>query len=137
MRVLFDTNVLLDAILAREPFVADAIVLLQAVETGTIHGFMSATTITDVHYLVGQQTKSAETAMTAVTQLLALMEICAVDRETLERAVSLELADFEDAIQIACAIGLSLDAIVTRDVSGFTGSPIPVLSPDALKSQLA
>jgi predicted nucleic acid-binding protein len=86
MRVLFDTNVLLDAILAREPFVADAVVLLQAVEIGTIHGFMSATTITDVHYLVGRQTKSAETAMTAVTQLLALMEICAVDRETLERA---------------------------------------------------
>jgi predicted nucleic acid-binding protein len=137
MRVLFDTNVLLDAILAREPFVADAVVLLQAVETGTIHGFMSATTITDVHYLVGRQTKSAETAMTAVQQLLALMEICAVDRETLERAVSLRLADFEDAIQIACAIGLSLDAIVTRDVNGFANSPVPVLSPATLRSQLA
>jgi predicted nucleic acid-binding protein len=137
MRVLFDTNVLLDALLAREPFVADAAFLLKAVETQQIEGFMSATTITDVHYLVGRQAKSTETAMTAVKQLLSLMEICAVDRETLECAIDLELSDFEDAIQISCAIRLSLDAIVTRDVSGFTGSPIRVLSPDALKSQLA
>ena len=60
MKVLFDTNVLLDAMLAREPFVADtAALLLNAVESGRVEGFMSATTITDVHYLVGRQTKGS------------------------------------------------------------------------------
>ncbi len=57
MKVLFDTNVLLDALLAREPFVADAAFLLTTVELGQIDGFMSATTVTDVHYLVGRVTK--------------------------------------------------------------------------------
>ncbi len=52
MRVLFDTNVLLDALLAREPFVADAAFLLETVELGQVEGFMSATTVTDIHYLV-------------------------------------------------------------------------------------
>jgi predicted nucleic acid-binding protein len=137
MRVLFDTNILLDAMLAREPFVITATVLLEAVETGLIEGFMSATTVTDVHYLVGRQTKSGEAGMAAVKQLLSLMEICPVDRGTLEQAIALGLSDFEDAIQIACAMELGLDAIVTRDVSGFTGSPIAVLSPDALKDRLA
>ncbi|MDZ7966779.1 MAG: PIN domain-containing protein [Nostoc sp. DedSLP03] len=136
MRVLFDTNVLLDALLAREPFVADAAFLLQTVELGQVEGFMSATTVTDIHYLVGRQTKSTEIAIAAVTQLLALMEICAVDRDVLEQAIALRLTDFEDAVQVASAMKLGLEAIVTRDVDGFTGSPIPVLSPKEMRNQL-
>jgi predicted nucleic acid-binding protein len=136
MQVLFDTNVLLDALLAREPFIADAAFLLEAVEAGRLEGFMSATTVTDVHYLVGRQTKSAETAMKAVTHLLVLMEICPVDRGVLEEAITLGLADFEDAVQVACAISLGLEAIVTRDVYGFSGSPISILSSGELKDRL-
>lgn len=135
MQVLFDTK-LLDALLAREPFVADAAFLLEAVEAGRLEGFMSATTVTDVHYLVGRQTKSAEVATTAVTRLLELMEICPVDRRVLEQAIALGLADFEDAVQVACATSLGLEAIVTRDVPGFAGSPIPILSSGELKDLL-
>ncbi len=137
MKILFDTNVLLDAILAREPFLADAVFLLNAVESGRVEGFMSATTVTDVHYLVGRQTKSSEAAIAAVTRLLALMEICALDREVLEQAIALGLPDFEDAVQIACAIELELEGIVTRDVNGFVGSPIPIFSPQELRNRLS
>jgi predicted nucleic acid-binding protein len=136
MRVLFDTNVLLDALLAREPFVTDAAFLLEAVESSQIEGFMSATTVTDVHYLVGRQTRNPETAITAVSSLLELMEICAVDRNVLEQAIALKLPDFEDAVQIACAMALDLDAIVTRDVEGFRDSPISVLSPSELRNRI-
>jgi predicted nucleic acid-binding protein len=135
-RVLFDTNILLDALLAREPFVANAAFLLATIESGQIIGFVTATTITDVHYLVGRQTKSAEIAMTAVTRLLALMEICAVDRGVLEQAIALDFQDFEDAVQVACALLLGLDAIVTRDIAGFNKSPILVLSPEELRTRL-
>jgi len=136
MRVLFDTNILLDALLLREPFVANAAVLFNAVEAGQIEGFMSATTVTDVHYLVRRQTQSLETAIDAVTRLLALMEIAAVDREGLEQAIALKFTDFEDAVQVACAMRLGLNAIVTRDVDGFTNSPIPVPSPEDLINRL-
>lgn len=136
MRVLFDTNVLLDALLAREPFVTDAAFLLEAVEAGRVEGFLSATTVTDVHYLVRRQTGNAETAIAAVVQLLALLEICTVDRSVLEQAIALGFDDFEDGVQVACAIAMRLEAIVTRDVNGFTGSPIPALSPEALRNRL-
>jgi predicted nucleic acid-binding protein len=136
MRVLFDTNVLLDALLAREPFVEDAALLLEAIESGQIEGFMSATTVTDVHYLVGRQTRNPETAITAVTRLLELMEICTVDRKVLEQAITLQFPDFEDAIQVACAMAQDLDAIVTRDIDGFKDSPVVVLSPEELRNRL-
>ena len=144
MRVLFDTNVVLDALLAREPFVANAAFLMESVESGRVEGFRSATTITDVHYLVKRQTKSTEIAMVAVSQLMALMEICVVDRQVLEQALSfvrantaLELSDFEDAIQVACAMAVGVEAITTRDVAGFTGSLVPVLSPKDLRDRLS
>lgn len=84
MQVFFDTNVLLDALLAREPFVADAAFLLEAVETGRMKGLLSATTITDIYYLVRRHTKQKAVAATAVESLLALMEVCAVDRAAVE-----------------------------------------------------
>jgi predicted nucleic acid-binding protein len=136
MRVLFDTNVLLDAVLAREPFVADAAFLLEAVNAGQIEGFLSATMITDIHYLVRRQTRNNETAMVAVTQLMRLMEVCTVDRDVLEQAIALGFDDFEDGIQVACAIGLELEVIVTRDAAGFAESPIMVLSPKELRNRI-
>jgi predicted nucleic acid-binding protein len=136
MKVLFDTNVLLDAVLARVPLVENAAYLLESVELGKIQGFISATTVTDIHYLVKRHTKSAEIAIATISKLLILMEICEVDRGVIQQAVDLRLTDFEDAVQVAAAMGASLDAIVTRDVAGFVGSPIPIMSPDELVKQL-
>jgi predicted nucleic acid-binding protein len=136
MKVLFDTNVLLDAVLARVPFVENAAYLLESVELGKIQGFISATTVTDIHYLVNRHTKSAEIAIATISKLLILMEICSVDRDVIQQAVDLELSDFEDAVQVAAAMGDGLDAIVTRDVEGFVGSPILIMSPDELVKQL-
>jgi predicted nucleic acid-binding protein len=136
MRILFDTNVLLDAILTREPFATDAETLLEAVESGQIIGFVSATTVTDVYYVTRRQAKSAEVAMTAVTRLLELLEICTVDRSVLEQAILLNQDDFEDAVQIVCAIESRLDAIVTRDIAGFGDSTIPALSPGHLRHEI-
>lgn len=136
MRILFDTNVLLDALLARDPFLEDARVLFEAVEAGQLKGFISATTITDIYYLVRRQTQSDEVTLAAVTRLLALMEICLVDRAVLEQAIALRFQDFEDAVQIACAITSRLDVIVTRDQAGFTGATIAVMSPRELSRRL-
>ena len=137
MKVLFDTNVILDAVLARVPFVENAAYLLEAVELGKIQGFISATTVRDIHYLVKRHTKSTEIAISTISKLLILMEICAVDRGRIQQAVDLGLTDFEDAVQVAAAMGASLDAIVTRDIAGFAGSPISIMSPDELVKQLS
>jgi|GEM_PF-1610992 len=74
------------------------------------------------------QTRSIEQARQAVSLTLTAMEICSVNRAVLESAFSSGLADFEDAIQIACAVSQGVDAIVTRDTQGFSSSSVPVLS---------
>ncbi len=60
------------------------------------------------------------------------MEICPVNWEVLEAAFSSGLADYEDVIQVACAVAQGLDAILTRYSQGFLNSSVPALSQECL-----
>ena len=136
MRVLIDTNVVLDYLLEREPFLQDAETLFQAIGSEQVVGYVTATTLTDIFYIARRQTQSVERARQVVSLTLAVMEICPVDRAVLEVALTSGLRDFEDTVQVACAIAQSLDAIVTRDTQDFSNATVPVLSASQLLEQL-
>jgi predicted nucleic acid-binding protein len=131
MRVLVDTNVILDFLQEREPFVENAARLFERIDTGEIEGFIAATTITNIYYIV-RKAAGATVAQDAITQILADLSICAVDREVVEQAIALNFRDFEDAVQYVCGVVNHVDAIVTRDASGFVGAEIPVMLPEEL-----
>ena len=114
MRVLIDTNIILEVLLEREPFVGEARTLLENIRIGRITGYVTATSLTNIFYIVRRQTQSIERAREAVSMTLTLLEICLVDRQILEQAFASKLSDFEDAVQEACAMRENLDAIVTR-----------------------
>ncbi|MBW4624970.1 MAG: PIN domain-containing protein [Brasilonema octagenarum HA4186-MV1] len=131
MRVLIDTNVVLDFLQEREPFVEDAARLFEKIDAGEVKGFIAATTITNIYYIV-RKAAGAIVAQDAIAQILTDLHICAVDRDVLEQAITLNFQDFEDAVQCACGIAHAVDAIVTRDASGFVSAEIPVMSPGEL-----
>ena len=128
MRVLIDTNITLDFLLQRSPFFQDAELLFQAIESGQVVGYVTATTLTDIFYIGRRHTRSVEKARQAVAETLNIMEICSVNRAVSESAFGFSLIDFEDAVQIACAVAQGLDAILTRDTQDFLSSSIVVLS---------
>lgn len=136
MRVLIDTNIVLDFLLQREPFFQDAELLFQAIDAGQLIGYVTATTLTDIFYISRKHTHSVEQARQAVSETLTAMVICPIDRAVLESASNSGLVDFEDAVQIFGAVAQGLDAILTRDNKGFLSSPIPVLSIQELLQQL-
>lgn len=136
MKVLVDTNIVLDFLLQREPFFQDAELLFQAIDTGEIIGYVTATTLTDIFYISRRHTRSTEKARQAVSETLTAMVICPVDRAVLELAFDSGLDDFEDAVQIFSAVAQALEAIVTRDTQGFLSSPIPILSVQELLQQV-
>jgi predicted nucleic acid-binding protein len=136
VRVLLDTNIVLDYLLERDLFLQDAEALFDAIDSGKVIGYVTATTLTDIFYIARKQTKSLELARQAISNILTVMVICPVDRAILEAAFTSGLPDFEDAIQISCATSQNLDAILTRDIQGFTSSSIPVLSVRQLLDQL-
>jgi predicted nucleic acid-binding protein len=135
MRVLLDTNILLDVLLDRDPFVVDSSAIWAACDAGDLVGFIPASTLTDIFY-IARRAVDVPTARVAVGLCLATFEIAPVERRTLDEAVTLPGDDFEDNVQIACATIAGLDAIVTRNGTDFAGSPIPVLTPAELVARL-
>ena len=133
MRLLIDTNVVLDFLQEREPFVENAARLFERIDAGEIQGFIAATTITNIYYIVRRAAGRA-IAQDAITQILLDLNICAVDLEVLEQALALNFEDYEDAVQYACGLVHNVDAIVTRDASGFIDGEIPVLLPEELNN---
>jgi predicted nucleic acid-binding protein len=136
VRVLLDTNIVLDYLPEREPFLQNAEALFEAIDSGKVVGYVTATTLTDIFYIARRQTRNVELARQAVSTTLAATVVCSVNRAILESAFASGLADFEDAVQISCAVSQNLDLIVTRDIQGFSSSPIPALSVQQLLKQI-
>ena len=129
--MLFDTNVVLDVLLDREPFATVGAHLFSEVERGALPGYMCATTVTTIHYLM-QKALGAEHARQKMRNLMRLFEVAPVNRAVLEAALVSRLIDFEDAVLHETALHVRAEGIVTRDPAGFKGARLPVYTPDEL-----
>ena len=128
-RLFFDTNVLLDHLLEREPFADDATELWAMAERREIVGCISAISFNFVYYVVRHQA-SERAARRAIKGLRDLFEVTEVDARIIHQAIDSVFGDFEDAIQHGCALRASATHLVTRDLAGFRRSDVPVVSPD-------
>lgn len=131
MKILFDTNIVLDVLMDRLPYADAAVELFSKVEDGTIIGYLGATTITTVFYLAAK-TVGAARAQEEIKKLLTLFEVAPVNRPVLEAALVIDFKDFEDAVihEAACHVGA--DAIVTRNQKDFKKSRIAVYTADEM-----
>ncbi len=136
MNVLVDINVLLDVFLNRAAWLADSAAVVQANHDGRITIHLSAITLPTIFYVVRRQAGIPQ-AQTVVDECLASFRIVPVSSTTLTLARTWPGNDYEDNVQIACAVEAAVDAIITRDPRGFAGSPIPVLTPGDLVARLA
>lgn len=136
MKILFDTNIVLDLLMDRQPYSDAAAALFSKVEDGTVIGFLSGTTITTVFYLAAK-TVGAGRAREEIRKLLSLFEVAPVNKHVLESALVQDFNDFEDVVihEAACHVGA--DAIVTRNQKDFRKSVIPVYSSEEMASILA
>ena len=136
MRVLFDTNVLIDFLLDRTPFADPAADLLSRADRGEIQGLACANSFTTIFYLVRKAVGKAD-ARRHIVALLSILEVAPVNRATLEHAADSNLRDFEDAVIVESGRQANADCIVTRNEIDFSGSPVPVHSPVAMLGLLA
>ncbi len=128
MRVLLDTNVVLDVLLAREPFVDTAREIFGLIESGKIEGYLCATSVTTLHYLIGRAADKQE-ADEIVEELLRLLEVAPVTKQVLQDASTNNGCNYEDSVVYTSAIASDVEIIVTRDKKGFAASKISVLEP--------
>lgn len=128
MKIIFDTNVVLDLLLDRESFADDAAALFSLVENRNVNGCLCATTITTIFYLV-TKAKGYEPAKDALRSLLLLFEIATVNGEILGRALNGAFRDYEDAVIYEAAKNAGVDMLITRNETDFQVKDIAVNNP--------
>ena len=135
MKIVFDTNIILDVLLIRDPFVQMSSNLFDAVVSKEIDGYLCATTFTTIDYLVAKY-HDKQTARTLVGQLLELFLVAEVNEAVLAKAVHSDFSDFEDAVLYQASCYTGVDSIVTRNTKDFRAAVLPVYSPDELWQQI-
>lgn len=122
MRILLDTDVLLDVALARDPFAADSADVLRWAESGGAAAVAWHSVANCAYLLKGGGRPFLE-------RLLRLVEVAPVATADARRALDLPLSEVEDAFQAAAALAWQADAIVTRNLVDYRRSPIPAVTP--------
>jgi len=135
MKVLLDTNIVLDLLLERKPFVDFAEELFIKIEKQEIEGFLSPTSITTIYYLLNKHLDKNR-CNEAIKTLLDLFEIVKIDKKVLQESLKNCGVDFEDSVIYTGANFTKIDVIITRDKKGFKNSNIKVLSPSEFLKEI-
>lgn len=134
MKLLIDTNVLLDVLTRREPFLEDSSKVWEYVESGRAEGYVSASSFNNIYYIV-RRVADRRKASRAVKLLRQLFQVAAVDADTLDRAIGSSMKDFEDAIQWVCALQVDANQIITRNTRDYPATrPVAVSPAEFLKT---
>lgn len=133
MRALVDTNVFLDVLLDRKEWVEKSREVLNRLEQRPGSGWISWHTLSNLYY-IGRKTAGEQKTRHSLRRILASFEVCPADSRVAATAMELDMADFEDALQVAAGRAAKADIIITRNTQDFKNSPIPAMSPEqALK----
>ncbi len=128
MKVLFDTDVTLDLLLDRMPHSEAAAILFSKAERGEFEGYLCATTVTTLHYLVSKSL-GKNRAKSSLRKLLSFLDVAPVDRSVVELALEGKGRDFEDDVISQAASGIGARAIITRNIRDFKKSEVPAYAP--------
>ena len=135
MKVLIDTNVILDVLCNRESFVKFSSIVWKYCEVSRIEGYIYALSVPDIVYILRKELTPEKTKQ-VIDTLFLIFNVADLRASDLKKAGAMKSGDYEDALQMICAERIRADYIVTRNTSDFAGSRVPVITPYELVGEL-
>ena len=135
MKVLIDTNIIVDVALDRDPFFTNSEQVLRFVEQQEIQGYLSASTFSDLYYII-RKAKGYSWTLQFLQRMATLCQVATVDQAVISMALTTNFKDFEDAIQYSTAVLNRLDAIMTRNPVDFPVTIPRIMTPEQLIQEL-
>ncbi len=132
MKLMIDTNVLLDVLIRREAFYDNSRSVLSLCENRTVQGFVSASAITDIFYITRKAIGGTEETYRVISSILNIVRILTVTNDDVLKAFQIKAKDFEDCLMATCARTNKCDGIVTRNKKDFLTFGITLYSPEEL-----
>ena len=137
MKVLIDTNILIDFLAKRSEYFAFADKIINACKSKQIAGFVAAHSVTNIFYILRKDYSVSE-RKGMLKHLLNIVNVAELNRNKILSALANEnIDDLEDALQVCSAEHFSVDYIITRDLKGFPNVNIPVISSEEFCKLLA
>ncbi len=129
MKIFLDTNILMDVLLARQPFCLHAARLLELCAEGQLDGHVSTIAFPTLAYILrkGHTPEYVRRKLQVLTDIVTPVDFTAA---LLQQAMTLQFDDLEDAMQTVCARSCAAEAIVTRNIKDFVDSGIPAFAPE-------
>lgn len=135
MKILLDTNIVLDVLADRAPFVEEAATIFKLCETRQVEGVIYALTIPNLVYVMRKELERDQISG-VLQKLTAIFEVADMRAEDLRKAAALPIPDFEDALQSVCAQRIKADYIVTRNIKDFLQSKVMAVKPSELLERI-
>ena len=129
MKVLIDSNIVLDILLNNTAFYTSSMAVFVHVEQKCLIGYISASAVTDIYY-ISRKRLGKEDSRKAIKKMLIVFQPATVTGDDIFKALDLEWGDFEDSVQYTVGEGLSVDYIVTRNTKDFSAGSIPAVTPE-------
>lgn len=128
MKLLIDTNILLDVFCARAEFLEDSKKVFYLCETNEADGYISALSIANMFYVLRKEL-NGETRKNLIDKLKLIFKVTDLQCDDLTKATELDFKDFEDGLQSSVAMRIKANYIITRNVKDFASSKIKALTP--------
>lgn len=135
MKVLIDTNVILDVLCNRADFVEKSSKIWKYCEVGKIEGYISALSIPNIVYILRKELTPQKTQQ-IIQQIMMIFNMVDLRSSDLKNAAEMLSNDFEDAIQMSCASRIEADYIITRNIRDFINSEVIALKPSELLERI-
>lgn len=132
MKLLIDTNIVLDVLLKREPFYHSAVKVMNLAQYDDVQEFVSASAITDIYYIAYKQIKDRELVIDLIRRLLTIVSVAAVSGQEIVQALDMGWKDFEDAVQYSVALMGEMEGIVTRNPKDYENADINIWLPEQI-----
>lgn len=131
MKILVDTNVILDVLCAKKDFVDDSSKVWKYCEVNKIKGYISALSIQNIVYILRKEL-TPEKTQEIIKQIFLIFKVTDLNAEDLKKAALIKSNDYEDSLQIVCANRIKADFIITRNIRDFSNSKILAIKPSEL-----
>ena len=136
MKVLIDTNIIMDVLADREGFAEPASQLFKLCEVGKVQGVVYALSIANIAYIMRKELDRSQIEE-VISKLGSIFTLADMKADDLKKAAALPMDDFEDALQSVCASRMKADFIVTRNLKDFKNSKVMAIEPSELIERIS
>ncbi len=131
MKLLIDTNIVLDVLCNRKGYVENSLKVFKLCETKKLEGYLSAISIPNIAYILRKEL-SVKNLKSIIIKLNIIFSIIELKPNDLILATDLDFKDYEDALQSVCAKRIKADFIITRNTKDFKNSQVKAITPEQL-----